>query len=281
MTPSKDLAEAAMRLADFARSPAFDTLSDEKKSEVVRTMREVTKRGVKSKYEMLFPDDGPLRRELYPRQLEFFRAGREYLERCFMAANRVGKSTVGAFELTAHLTGVYPDWWDGRTFDEPVRTWACGKNNEKLKEIAQYELFGGVQRASGGRYAIRGSGMIPPDRILHDTAIFKTNVPGVVSEVRIRYKDSLSETSEVALKAYEQKRSAFEGTAQHVIWADEEPPLDIYSEMMMRLATLDGIMMLTFTPVAGHTEVVESFLMGDERPDDVVPAWLKDEEEEG
>jgi hypothetical protein len=53
-----------------------------------------------------YPDEGPLRRELYPKHLEFFRAGVEHRERCFLAANRVGKTEgVGGYELTCHLTG--------------------------------------------------------------------------------------------------------------------------------------------------------------------------------
>ena len=41
--------------------------------------------------------------------------------RCFLAANRVGKTEgVGGYELTCHLTGEYPDWWEGRTFDDPI-----------------------------------------------------------------------------------------------------------------------------------------------------------------
>ena len=50
-------------------------------------------------------DEGPLRRELYPKHLSFFAAGAEYRERLFIAGNRVGKTTVGGFEVACHLTG--------------------------------------------------------------------------------------------------------------------------------------------------------------------------------
>ena len=36
----------------------------------------------------------------------------------------------------------------------------------------------------------------------------------------------------VGLKSYEQGRQSFEGTAKHVIWCDEEPPQDSYTEML-------------------------------------------------
>jgi hypothetical protein len=56
-----------------------------------------------------FPDEGPFRRELYPKHTEFFAAGKDEMERCFMASNRVGKTRAGAFEAALHLTGKYPD----------------------------------------------------------------------------------------------------------------------------------------------------------------------------
>src|SRR5579864_5987370 len=56
----------------------------------------------------LFPDTGPFCREVYPKHLEFFRAGAQYKQRLFMAANRVGKTVAGAFETAYHLTGQYP-----------------------------------------------------------------------------------------------------------------------------------------------------------------------------
>ena len=77
-------------------------------------------------------------RELYQKHLEFFRAGRAYRERCFMAANRVGKTEgAGGYELTCHLTGYYPHWWEGRRFTGPVRAWAAGKTNETTRRAGR------------------------------------------------------------------------------------------------------------------------------------------------
>ncbi len=39
-----------------------------------------------------------------------------------------------------------------------------------------------------------------------------------------------------------------------------EPPLDVYGECVIRTATTNGIVMLTFTPLEGMSEVVMSFL---------------------
>ena len=57
------------------------------------------------RFDLFYPDTGPIRRDLYQKHLEFFRAGAKYRERCFMAANRVGKTEgAGGYELTCHLT---------------------------------------------------------------------------------------------------------------------------------------------------------------------------------
>jgi hypothetical protein len=44
----------------------------------------------------------------------------QHRERCFMAAKCVGKSVVGVYETTVHLTRDYPPWWEGRRFGRLV-----------------------------------------------------------------------------------------------------------------------------------------------------------------
>jgi len=53
---------------------------------------ELVRRASENRIDSYYPEEGPLRRELYPKHLEFFRAGIEHRERCFLAANRVGKT---------------------------------------------------------------------------------------------------------------------------------------------------------------------------------------------
>ncbi len=99
-----------------------------------------------------FPSTGPYRRELYPKIMSFYSAGKRATQRCIMAANRVGKSRACAYEVTAHLTGMYPDWWPGRRFRQPVDTWAGG---EDVEHRARHHPDGVVRRGTGGA---RGGG---------------------------------------------------------------------------------------------------------------------------
>jgi hypothetical protein len=40
--------------------------------------------------------------------------------------NQVGKTFAAAMELAAHITGIYPVWWQGYKFDRANRAWASG-----------------------------------------------------------------------------------------------------------------------------------------------------------
>ena len=73
-------------------------------------------------------------------------------------------------------------------------------------------------------------------------------------------RQALGGESRLTLKSYDQRRESFQGTEQDIIWLDEEPPLDIYTESLLRTMTNDGMVMLTFTPLLGMSETVMAFL---------------------
>lgn len=209
-------------------------------------------------------DDGSIlyARRKYAKHLEFFEAGAKYRERCAMAANRVGKSFgMGGYEMVAHLTGEYPDWWSGRKFNKPIRAWAAGKTNETTRDIVQAILMGEMI-FTGKRRSFDGTGLIPGH--LLGGASFKTGLPDLLDTVKIKHKSG--GWSKLGFKSYQQGRGSFEGTAQHVVWLDEEPPEDVYGECLIRTATTNGIIMLTFTPLAGLSDVVLQFMPREMRP---------------
>lgn len=199
-------------------------------------------------------------RQYYQKHLEFFRVGAEVRARCLMAANRVGKTfSAGGFETACHLTGDYPKWWEGRRFRHPIRSWACGKTNETTRDIVQTTLLGDVEY-HGSRKLVDGSGVIPREKIglMQGQVTWKQGVADLIDTIRIRHVSG--GWSKLGLKSYQQGRGSFEGTAQHVIWDDEEPPMDVYGEQIIRTATTKGILLLTFTPLEGMSDVVQQFL---------------------
>lgn len=214
-----------------------------------------------NKFERLFPETGPLRRDLYEKHMEFFAAGKTHTERLFMAANRIGKTVGGSYEATAHSTGLYPEWWPGRKFSYPTHGWAAGDTNETTRDIIQKELFGEVTYKNNKK-TFDGSGMIPPDHI--GPCTWKQGVANLADVVKVRHVTGGWST--IGLKSFDQGRRVFQGTAKDWIWLDEECPVDVYGECLIRLMTTRGLLLVTFTPLLGMSEVVLSFMPEDMRP---------------
>lgn len=235
----------------------------EEKLRLLELLAEKERRASMRKILTYYPDTGPLRRELYQKHTAFFESGQAFRERCFMAANRIGKTEgCGGYELTLHLTGNYPDWWIGRRFDKAVQAWAVGTTGQTVRDILQVKLLGPVQAI--------GTGLIPGDLIVGEPTKKAGSVKDAIEAVYVRHASG--GVSHLQLKSYEQGRKAFEGTHQDVILLDEEPPLDIYTECLTRTMStvpgeLAGLIMLTFTPLEGMSETVLQFLPGG-RPDD-------------
>lgn len=240
-------------------------LPDDEVEKFLLSLRALEDREKYGRFSALFPDDGPLRRERYTKHMEFFRAGKTYRERCFMAGNRVGKTIAGTYETTCHLTGNYPEWWDGRRFNGPIKAWVAGKTNETTRDIIQVELLGNITFANQ-RKLVDGTGIIPKDLIGMEAGqlSWKAGVADLVDMIKIKHKSG--GWSELGLKSYQQGRGSFEGTARHVVWFDEEPPMDVYGEALIRTATTNGLIMLTFTPLEGMSDVVQEFLPREMRP---------------
>lgn len=262
--PARDLSDLRDLTAEVARAMERpETLSRESLKEMVGMLRASERILTGERYFELFPATGPLRRELYGKTMTHFAMGKLYLERMIMAGNRTGKTENGAFETVAHTTGVYRDWWVGRTFDHPIRAWACGKTNETTEEIVMRKLFGRAFKSTSGTWLPDCTGMFPRQSVVLDSLRWRNGYPGLLNEVDIRYRDSRSEFSTLKLKAYEQGRGVFEGTAQHWIWLDEEPPQDVYAECLTRLLTTGGLLVITYTPLDGMTKVTQEFMPPD------------------
>lgn len=224
-------------------------LTDQEAQELYSLLKAEQRLTERQKLWTYYPEFGPLRRELYVKHLAYFEAGLAYRERCMLAANRVGKTEgVGGYELTLHLTGCYPAWWTGRRFDRPVKAWAAGDTAKTVRDIVQLKLLG-----PPGNH---GTGLIPYADIVSTSPW--AGVPDAMESVRIKHVSG--GVSLLQLKSYDQKREAFQGTEQDIIWLDEEPPLAIYTECLLRTMTTQGMILATFTPLEGLSETVMHFL---------------------
>lgn len=214
----------------------------------VMAAQELARREARRKFDRLYPDSGPLRRELYPQHLRFFALGARFKTRAFMAANRIGKTEGGGgYELTCHLTGRYPAWWEGYRFARPIDAWLVGDTLQTVRDIIQAKLFGPPDAP--------GTGIVPGDLIGRTT--LRQNGGGAYDTVLVRHVSG--GWSRVGLKSYDQGRSAFQGTEKDVVWLDEEAPEEVRSECATRLMTTGGLLIETFTPLRGFTKVVQLY----------------------
>lgn len=93
----------------------------------------------------------------YPKQIAFHRSGADdnIRERLLMAGNQLGKTVAGSFEAAMHLSGRYPDWWDGVRFEQPTTGWAASITAQGTRDT--------VQRLLLGKPGEWGTGAIPKD----------------------------------------------------------------------------------------------------------------------
>lgn len=195
----------------------------------------------------------------YTKQLAFHLAGASFSERLFMAGNQLGKTIAGGAEWAIHLTGRYPDWWEGAVFEKPPLLWAGSVTGESTRDNPQRILIG--PPAIEEQW---GTGFVPGECILSRTRA--NGVPNLLDSAVVRWGgggDVQAQESVIAFKAYEKGREKWQGPTVDGVWFDEEPPEGIYAEGLTR--TNNGqrgqFAQMTFTPLLGMSSVVARFIM--------------------
>ena len=77
----------------------------------------------------------------FEHQMRFF-ATAESDRRGILAANRIGKTVSTCYETAMHLTGQYPEWWQGRRFNKPITAMVAGEGWSQVALVLQNELLG-------------------------------------------------------------------------------------------------------------------------------------------
>lgn len=243
---------------------SLESLSDKELLNLAEALNVLDDKQKYNKLEFLFPDTGPRRRDLYKKHMLFLKAGAVYRERALIAANRTGKTYLATAEDAYHMTGRYPKWWQGKRFEHPVDLWAVGKTHETTRDILQKYMV-------GNRYDM-GTGMLPRDDLFWDGKFHcttKSGVPDAILDVYCKHhtNNKFDGYSHCTFKSYVQGKDAFMGDSIHVVHLDEEPSdKEIYGECLTRTMTTNGIILCTFTPLDGMSEVVLSFLPGGKFP---------------
>jgi phage terminase large subunit-like protein len=192
---------------------------------------------------------------MYPWQRRYNASTATNRASALMAANQVGKTRTGTAIDAFHLTGDYPDDWDGHKFNFAPLCWLLGYSGEKTRDLLQSKLFG---RLVGQSFE---GGLIPADRILDYKSMSGTS--GACREVRVRHKSGGIAVCQ--FWSYSQGQHALMGDVVDWYHIDEEPEdQEIFPQVLTR--TLNGDLgkggrgILTFTPENGKTELVCKFM---------------------
>lgn len=205
----------------------------------------------------------------YSKQKEFHASGLLFRERLFMAGNQLGKTLAGAAEAAMHLTGRYPDWWQGKRFDKPVVMLAGSESYELTRDGVQRLLIGPPMNEEEW-----GTGYIPKADFIATTR--RSGVSGALDSITVRHVSGGSST--LLFKAYEQGRGKWQANTVDYVWFDEEPPEDVYFEGITRTNATGGLISVTFTPLKGMSTVVARYLLEKSPDRDVITMTIDDAE---
>lgn len=194
-------------------------------------------------------------KSLYGWQKKFNGATKDNDFCLLMAANQVGKSLTGCLIDACHLTGEYPEGWEGHRFDFAPRIWLLGYSMEKTRDLLQEKLFGKYHESKFP------GGYVRADLITGH--IGATGTTNAMREVQVKHKSG--GTSVVQFWSYSQGEHALMGDVVDWFHIDEEPrDAAIYPQVITRTINGDkgkgGRGILTFTPENGRTELVIQFM---------------------
>lgn len=205
--------------------------------------------------DFVMQDKGQYSRDKYKKALEFYKAGKNHHFRLYGGSNGSGKSFGGSLEVVYHLTGEYPEWWEGARQTNPKQWWIVAESGGTFKSSLQRLLLGDSLNEDD-----LGTGLIPKERLGKLSGW--PSISGAVSAFEVKHKNGHWVTVEV--KSSDQKRENLQAANLDGVLFDEEPPIDVYTECVFRLRSTSkkpmGISMLLFTPLKGATAVVLQYL---------------------
>ena len=156
-----------------------------------------------------------------------------------------------------HLTGRYPDWWKGRIYDRPIRAVAGSESAELTRDGVQRLIVGNPRDESSW-----GTGLLPKETLANWTR--RNGVSDALDGIVVLWGgggDVQAGHSTLNFKSYDQGRGKWQADTLDVVWLDEEPPMQIYSEALTRVSSTGGMVYATFTPLIGMSEVCRRFLL--------------------
>ena len=185
--------------------------------------------------------------------------------RGILAANRIGKTVSTCYETAMHLTGIYPEWWQGKRYNKPVNVMMAGEGWQQVALVLQNEMLGTNDVKIKENL---GTGAIPRDNVVFDT-MRNDGANCLGCEVR----HISGSNSYLMFANYTQEVRQMQGFKLNIAVFDEQPPDDFFSEIVTRTATTQGQVLCSFTPLKGLNGLVSKFWHREEGYEHIRVSW--------
>lgn len=183
----------------------------------------------------------------------------------YNVTHNCGKSHCGTHEVAFQATGIWPEWHTGWHLKPRLDT-ISGKmvcsivvaatDSKTLRDNIMKKIIG----TEMNDYS---DGLIARKFMVEGSFIKSRGVSGgLLDSVQVKRQDGSICT--LYFRSYEQGRENLQSLTADLVYCDEEPPQDVYSEMMARLAATGGHFMMAFTPLKGMTPIVQEYWNGDD-----------------
>ena len=170
----------------------------------------------------------------------------------YISAGIVHHNTIAStYETAYHLTGRYPKNWKGKKWDKPIIAMCSGESWEQVAKTLQSKLLGCDDIKQSYKL---GTGSIPLECI--DQKSYRTDGANVLS---IEIWHESGGKSKLYFSNYTQQVRHLQGFELDLVVLDEQPPDEIFSELVVRTAQRNGQVMCSFTPLKGMSGLVRKF----------------------
>lgn len=190
--------------------------------------------------------------EPIPKALEFYASGLTARQRLWLGGIRTRKTTSALKELTYHLMGFYPDWWNGYRYKRATSCLVATVKSTKTRDILQeYLLRGGL-----------GFSKCFVRQVVDFERSLRAKSTGNAFDT-LYIKNVFGSVSRLKFAAFSEKASAFQSDRFDFILLDETPDYLIYNELVGRTTKLDNektFIVLTMWPERGLNELTCFFL---------------------
>lgn len=175
----------------------------------------------------------------HQKQMAFHRCKKK--NRWVFGGNRSGKTQCGAVETVWLARGIHP-----YRQNKPISCWVVSLSQQVQRDVAQSKILDYLDKSW-------------IEKVVMHSGSSSSAEYGVIDYVLV--KNVFGTTSKIAFKSCEAGREKFQGTSLDFVWFDEEPPLDVYKECLMRVIDCRGHVFGTMTPLKGKSWVYDEIYL--------------------